>query len=185
MSYEHFLAKKTSPAIESGLARPDTDLHGPLFAFQRDIALWALKLGRSCVFADCGLGKTIMQLEWAHQIAESVGQVLILTPLADYFTGGFRSLGFAAAGGPINGPTIVGEKGPELLMGSYSTVIPNAQLSSSGGGDTFYIDAKGADTAAVSRLEQMIHALAGPGVVERRSLSAMFDTSRRRSTVGI
>ena len=81
-SYDAFLRAKVATAVASGLDREPADLHGPLFPFQRDITLWALKLGRSCVFADCGLGKTIMQLEWAHQVADSVGQVLILTPLA-------------------------------------------------------------------------------------------------------
>ena len=40
-------------------------------------------LGRGAIFADCGLGKTPMQLEWAHRVYERTGRpVLILTPLA-------------------------------------------------------------------------------------------------------
>lgn len=50
-----------------------------LFPFQRDIVRWALKMGRAAIFADCGLGKTFMQTEWARQIP---GDVLILAPLA-------------------------------------------------------------------------------------------------------
>jgi hypothetical protein len=50
-----------------------------LFDFQRDIVSWALRRGRAAVFADCGLGKTPMQLEWAHRVP---GRVLILAPLA-------------------------------------------------------------------------------------------------------
>ena len=50
-----------------------------LFDFQRDIVRWALRRGRAAIFADCGLGKTPMQLEWARHIP---GRVLILAPLA-------------------------------------------------------------------------------------------------------
>ena len=39
--------------------------------------------GKYAIFADCGLGKTLMQLEWAHQVVMNTGKpVLILTPLA-------------------------------------------------------------------------------------------------------
>jgi DNA modification methylase len=50
-----------------------------LFDFQRDIVGWALKRGRASIFADCGLGKTPMQLEWASHVP---GNVLVLAPLA-------------------------------------------------------------------------------------------------------
>jgi superfamily II DNA or RNA helicase len=50
-----------------------------LFPFQRDIVKWALRRGRAALFADCGLGKTPMQLSWADQVP---GRVLILAPLA-------------------------------------------------------------------------------------------------------
>ena len=54
-----------------------------LFPFQRDIVTLACKLGRFCIWADCGMGKTPMQLEWAHQICqETGGRVLVLAPLA-------------------------------------------------------------------------------------------------------
>jgi hypothetical protein len=54
-----------------------------LFDFQRDITKWALKKGKSAIFAGCGLGKTPIQLEWAkHVVAETDGKVLILAPLA-------------------------------------------------------------------------------------------------------
>jgi DNA modification methylase len=50
-----------------------------LFDFQRDIVKWALKIGKAAIFADCGMGKTPMQLEWSTHIP---GNVLILAPLA-------------------------------------------------------------------------------------------------------
>ena len=115
-------------------------------------------------------------------------QRTILEPLANMFTGGLStlmSIPGRAAGGPISGATMVGENGPELLLGSSSgTVIPNEQLGRGGKGNNYYIDASGADTAAVSRLESMLFTLAGPGVVERRSLSATMNASRRRGSLG-
>ncbi len=50
-----------------------------LYKWQADIVRWALRRGQACIFAECGLGKTIMQLEWARQVP---GRVLILAPLA-------------------------------------------------------------------------------------------------------
>ena len=51
--------------------------------FKRIIVRWALKKGKACIFADCGLGKTPMQLSWAYQVHKYTGRkILILTPLA-------------------------------------------------------------------------------------------------------
>ncbi len=50
-----------------------------LYPFQRQLTQWALRKGRSALFADCGLGKTFMQLEWAHLTGE---KTLIIAPLA-------------------------------------------------------------------------------------------------------
>lgn len=78
MNYESFLAEKAITAPVVGLTEiPDLSPH--LFPFQRDIVTWALKRGRAAIFADCGMGKTLMQLEWARHIP---GDVLILAPLA-------------------------------------------------------------------------------------------------------
>lgn len=81
MSYETFLRDKAITTPATGL----TDLPAlreHLFPFQADIVRWALKRGRAAIFADCGMGKTPMQLEWARIVAEQVGPVLILAPLA-------------------------------------------------------------------------------------------------------
>jgi hypothetical protein len=54
-----------------------------LFPFQHALVDWALKKGRAAIFADCGLGKTPMQLVWAENVKRKTGKpVLILTPLA-------------------------------------------------------------------------------------------------------
>ncbi len=76
--YTSFLAAKTHRAPATGLTEIP-ELNDKLFPFQRDIVEWALKKGRAAVFADCGMGKTAMQLEWARHVP---GRVLVLTPLA-------------------------------------------------------------------------------------------------------
>lgn len=83
MNYDEFLAKKTKKTGESGFDVKISDLNESLFDWQKQIVKWALKKGKCAIFADCGLGKTIMQLEWAHRVAiESNKKVLILAPLA-------------------------------------------------------------------------------------------------------
>ena len=54
-----------------------------LFDFQQALVDWSLRKGKSAIFADCGLGKTPMQLVWAENVVRKTGgNVLILTPLA-------------------------------------------------------------------------------------------------------
>lgn len=81
MSYAAFLESKRITAAPSGIKRVPP-LNSALFPFQCDIVKWALKRGKSAIFADCGMGKTLMQLEWARVISEIEGPVLILAPLA-------------------------------------------------------------------------------------------------------
>lgn len=78
MKYEEFLAQKAIVDPSTGLA-VIPELNASLFDFQRDIVAWSLKRGRAAIWADCGLGKTLMQLEWAKHIP---GNVLIAAPLA-------------------------------------------------------------------------------------------------------
>lgn len=54
-----------------------------LFPFQQTLVEWAVRQGRAAIFADCGTGKTPMQLVWAENVRRITGRpVLILTPLA-------------------------------------------------------------------------------------------------------
>lgn len=76
-AYEEFLSRKALIHPPCGLE--PKEINPMLFPFQRDIVRWAIRRGRACIFADCGMGKTFMQLEWASQIP---GDVLILAPLA-------------------------------------------------------------------------------------------------------
>lgn len=82
-AYVDFLRGKAQITKPSGFEIALSDLNPHLFDFQKDIVRWALRSGKSAVFADTGLGKTRMQLEWARRIVEHEGgDVLILAPLA-------------------------------------------------------------------------------------------------------
>ena len=81
--YASFLAQKQVTCEPSGFAVDKSALNPALFPFQRDIVAWALRRGRAAIFADCGLGKTLMQLAWADAITKRTGRrALVLTPLA-------------------------------------------------------------------------------------------------------
>lgn len=81
MNYQDFLARKAIIHTPQGMDVPRDSLHFALFDYQADITRWALHLGKAAIFADCGMGKTLMQLEWARQ-ASAKGQCLIIAPLA-------------------------------------------------------------------------------------------------------
>lgn len=81
MEYKDFLIGKTS--ISSGGGFEPFPFDVPLFDFQEFLVSYAIFRGRCGVFADCGLGKTAMQLEWSSQVVRYTNKpVLILTPLA-------------------------------------------------------------------------------------------------------
>jgi hypothetical protein len=81
MTYQDFLVTKDIVDKRSGFE--PSEISDMLYPFQRVIVEWACRRGRAAIFADCGLGKTPMQLEWARQVHEHTGKpVLILAPLA-------------------------------------------------------------------------------------------------------
>ncbi len=83
MNYEQFLESKQKSIINSGFEVADNELNSSMFDFQKFIVKRALKSGKYAIFADCGLGKTLMQLSWAEQVAKhTCKSVLILAPLA-------------------------------------------------------------------------------------------------------
>ena len=80
-NYHEFLKSKRLVVKPSGF-EPD-GISEILFPFQKDIVRWACKKGKAAIFAGTGLGKTGMQLEWAHQVHQHTGaDVLVLAPLA-------------------------------------------------------------------------------------------------------
>lgn len=79
--YQSFIQTKTQYSGGDGFA--PVYLASQMFDFQLYLLEWALSTGRAAVLADCGLGKTFIQLAWAENIARKTGKrVLILTPLA-------------------------------------------------------------------------------------------------------
>lgn len=81
MQYQEFIERKNTAVVNSGFIC--NDLNQSLYPFQRDIVRWALQKGKAAIFADCGLGKTLMQLEWARQVCmHTGGAVLVVAPLA-------------------------------------------------------------------------------------------------------
>lgn len=79
MEYQEFIEKKREATIYHGFDVATVNQH--LKGFQERIVKWALKLGRAAIFADTGLGKTIMQCSWADEIAKLGHDVLIVAPL--------------------------------------------------------------------------------------------------------
>ncbi len=84
-NYESFLSAKGIRAKAEGI-EPGR-LPKSLFPFQKDIVKWSLRKGRTAIFADCGMGKTAMQLAWAARVSAerkttASSMVLILAPLA-------------------------------------------------------------------------------------------------------
>jgi hypothetical protein len=81
--YSDFLNEKKKTFIESGFEIEQSDLNPILFDFQKYIVQIALRKGRFAVFADCGLGKTLMQLSFCEEVFKKTGsKLLILAPLA-------------------------------------------------------------------------------------------------------
>lgn len=81
MQYEDFIGSKRRSEKATGHTPGDLNEH--LFDFQHAIVSWAVRRGRAAIFADTGLGKTLMQLSWADEVARHTGKpVMILAPLA-------------------------------------------------------------------------------------------------------
>jgi len=82
MDYQTFIASKKKRVESTGFNVDESELNSNLFDWQARIVKWALKRGRSAIFADCGLGKTLMQLNWAEHVYNHTGKpVVIHTPV--------------------------------------------------------------------------------------------------------
>lgn len=81
MNYQDFISKKSFVAESAGF--DPVDLNSNLKDHQKAIVTWACNRGKAAIFADTGLGKSLMQLEWASQVSQHTGKsVLLLAPLA-------------------------------------------------------------------------------------------------------
>ena len=76
MSYADFLARKKRVFIGDGVE--SADLPAQLYPWQAALVRWALRKGRAAIFADCGLGKTFMQVAWADALKV---RTIMLAPL--------------------------------------------------------------------------------------------------------
>ena len=84
MSYQDFIASKHRRASDCGIDISEGEINPYAFEFQRAVIKWACKKGRAAIFADCGLGKTLMELAWLDALTKKgeVKRSIILCPIA-------------------------------------------------------------------------------------------------------
>jgi hypothetical protein len=79
MNYQQFLAQKHARVEKPGIEVTAAEIHPMLHDWQNDLVQWAVRTGRAALWADTGMGKTVMQLEWARLSGK---RPLIVAPLA-------------------------------------------------------------------------------------------------------
>lgn len=79
-NYLKVIQRKLDEWNPCGVEIDASDIHESLFPFQKAIVQWACAMGRAAIFADCGLGKTRLQIEWARLVAPS-GTAILFAPL--------------------------------------------------------------------------------------------------------
>lgn len=97
MEYIKFLENKINITQKTGLKINRSEISDVLFEFQKDIVFWAIQGGSRAIFAQFGLGKTLIQLELMRLILkEKKGKGLIIMPLGvrQEFTTMSKMLGF-------------------------------------------------------------------------------------------
>lgn len=82
LSYAEFIANKKPAHVFTGPDVAATDVHPMLHDWQIELVRWACKVGRAALWADTGLGKTVMQIEWARLVVPEGHVSLIVAPLA-------------------------------------------------------------------------------------------------------
>lgn len=84
MTYQQFLESKSHSSLDHGIS--PTWIPDDMFDYQKHVANYAIKKGRSAVYLDTGLGKTLIELTIAQNyVLHSNRPVLIITPLAVAF----------------------------------------------------------------------------------------------------
>jgi hypothetical protein len=79
VSYAELIAAREEALLARGCGIEPDALAAHLFGFQDFATRWALKRGRAAIFAGTGLGKTLIEMEWARQVG---GEILLFAPLA-------------------------------------------------------------------------------------------------------
>jgi hypothetical protein len=83
-TYAELLASREQ--VTNGTGFEPVHMPDYLFPFQSHLVDWAVRMGRCAIFADCGMGKTPMQLTWAENVRQQTGKpVLVVAPLAVSF----------------------------------------------------------------------------------------------------
>jgi hypothetical protein len=81
MTYKNFIDSKSQ--LDGDFGFDPIEMTTELFGFQHHLTTWAIQKGRAAIFADCGMGKTLIELAWADNVYRHTGKpVLVLTPLA-------------------------------------------------------------------------------------------------------
>jgi hypothetical protein len=129
----------------------------------------------------------IQRMIISTQIIEPLfGKSGLITAAVGGMTGGFGSffsgLGFADGGRPpVGKASWVGEEGAELFVpDTAGTIVPQSAMSLGGGGgisNHFTVDARGADVAAVQRLENFVKSMNGS--IEQRAINAVTNKRNR------
>jgi hypothetical protein len=78
-SYQQFLAGKQARVEKPGRTVTAADIHPMLHDWQNELVQWAVRTGRAALWADTGMGKTVMQLEWARLSGD---RPLVVAPMA-------------------------------------------------------------------------------------------------------
>lgn len=141
--YAEFLATKHPAVPFAGPTVAVADVHPMLHDWQTELVQWACKVGRAALWADTGLGKTVMQLEWARLVGATS---LIVAPLAvtQQTVREAAKLGIAARyvrhGAELDGPGVyvtnyemVERFAPELFD---AVVLDEASILKNAGGKT-------------------------------------------------
>lgn len=161
-TYETFLAGKRKLPPSSGLNVEAGDVEPSLFDFQRHIVAWAVRRGRAAVWADTGLGKTRMQVEWLRQVLAPDERGIILAPLGVTA----QTIREAAA---IGVPVTYVRNADEVEQAESSIVITNYERLASFKHEVF--------TAVVLDESSILKAFSG---VTKRALVESFAETRYR-----
>jgi Superfamily II DNA/RNA helicases, SNF2 family len=114
VDYAQFLAGKSQQGNGNGF--PPIHIPDHLFPFQAHLVDWAIRMGRAAIFADCGLGKSPMQLAWADNVQRHTNKpVIIITPLAV----SFQTVTEAEKFGINATISRLGKPGPDITITNY------------------------------------------------------------------
>lgn len=126
MTYQEFLQTKVELAVDSGFEVGLEDLNPALMPHQKVAVQWALRGGRRALFESFGLGKTVQELEFLHQVREKngSGQCLLICPLGvrqEFARDAVEILGYDAPA-YVRNMHEVRESQAEILITNYERV---------------------------------------------------------------